>query len=121
MQVLVDMYAALQSDDVAGFQSLVAPGFYAFDVGERYDGDALATLIKSFHAAGKRFEWTVTDPVVHFDCTTASITYTNIGAVGDATAMQPRRWLESANLRHTSGRWRIEFFHSTRVPPKPTP
>jgi hypothetical protein len=52
---VVEMYAALRVDDLARFRAAVAPGFYAFDGGERYDGDALATLISTAHAAGKRF------------------------------------------------------------------
>jgi hypothetical protein len=114
---VVEMYAGLAADDLTRFRAVVAPGFYAFDGGERYDGDALATLIATAHAAGKRFEWTVSQPVVRIDCTTALLSYTNVGAMGDATAMQPRSWLESATLRYTDGIWRLEFFHSTRVPP----
>jgi hypothetical protein len=117
---VVEMYAALAADDVTRFRAVVAPGFYAFDGGERYDGDALANMTATAHAAGKRFEWTVTDPVVRIDCSTALITYTNVGSMGDATSMQPRSWLESATLRYTDGTWRLAFFHSTRVP-KPAP
>jgi len=113
---VVEMYAALAHDDLTRFRAVVAPGFNAFDGGERYDGDALATLIATAHSAGRRFEWNVTQPVVRVDCTTALITYVNVGAIGDATGMQPRSWLESATLRHTAGSWRLEFFHSTRVP-----
>lgn len=114
------MYTALTLDDPARFRAVVAPGFYAFDGGERYEGDALLTLIATAHAAGKRFQWNVSQPVVRIDCTTALITYTNVGAMGDATDMQPRSWLESATLRFAAGSWRLAFFHSTRVP-KPAP
>jgi hypothetical protein len=113
---VVEMYAALRVDDLARFRAAVAPGFYSFDGGKRFDGDALAAFIASAHSAGKRFEWSVTNPVVRMDCATALVTYTNVGATGDETNLQPRSWLESATLRHLDGVWRIEFFHSTRVP-----
>jgi hypothetical protein len=46
----------------------------------------------------------------------AWITYVNRGSVGDAAGVTPVTWLESAVLRHDGRRWRIRFFHSTRVP-----
>jgi hypothetical protein len=113
------MYAAAQTDDMAAFRDVFAPSFYAFDGGRRFDGMALPDLIKSAHAAGKVYVWTVTKPDVHFSCDTAWIAYVNEGSVGDAAHADPMTWLESANLAYTQGKWRITFFHSTRVPPKP--
>ncbi|HUS32813.1 MAG TPA: nuclear transport factor 2 family protein [Kofleriaceae bacterium] len=117
-KAVLDMYAALRTDDLAGFRAVTEPSFYAFEGGERMDGDALVDAIKNAHAQGKRFEWTVTQPVVVVDCTIAHVTYVNVGAIGDASSMQPRSWVESALLRYRGDRWRIQFFHSTRVPAK---
>jgi hypothetical protein len=36
--------------------------------------------------------------------------------VGGAESQTAVTWLESAMLVRIDGRWRIEFFHSTRVP-----
>jgi hypothetical protein len=46
----------------------------------------------------------------------AWITYVNEGSVKDASATKNVTWLESAFLRKENQNWRIEFFHSTRVP-----
>jgi hypothetical protein len=48
------MYVAAATDDLAKFRSLIAPGFYAFDNGKRYDGDALMQMVISAHAKGMK-------------------------------------------------------------------
>jgi hypothetical protein len=58
------MYAAAATDDLAKFHTVAAPDFYAFDGGTRYDGDALMNTLKSLHASGKVYVWTVTQPYV---------------------------------------------------------
>ena len=110
------MYVAAATDDEAGFKAVFAPDFYAFDGGRRFDGMGLAELIKGAHKSGAIFQWQVTEPVVHFACDTAWITYVNRGAVGDASGTRPMTWLESAILKYDGARWRIQFFHSTRAP-----
>ena len=114
---LRDMYAALSADDMAHFKAIVTDDFYAFDVGRRFDGGALAQLVIDAHKAGKHFVWTVNDPDVRISGDTAWIAYVNTGSVGDATKVTPVTWLESAMLRREGGRWRIAFFHSTRAQP----
>jgi ketosteroid isomerase-like protein len=110
------MYAAAAIDDEARLKEIFADDFYAFDLGKRFDGMALAQLIKAAHAAGRTFVWTVKDPETHMHGDLAWITYVNRGSVGDAAGVTPVTWLESAVLRHDGRRWRIRFFHSTRVP-----
>jgi hypothetical protein len=114
-EVMRRMYVALKADDLAGFQATVSPDFYAFDGGARYTAESLVALIKSLHAAGKRFEWTVNDPEVHAACDLAWITYVNQGSMEDAAGKQPLAWLESGVLVYSEGRWRLRFFHSTRA------
>lgn len=111
-----DMYAALMIDDLNAWHAVTTKDFYAYDVGRRFDGDALMNLIKERHAQGVVFEWTVNDPKVEVDCSVALVTYVNTGSVTQAGAKRPRTWLESATLRHDGERWRIRFFHSTSVP-----
>jgi hypothetical protein len=57
------------------------------NLGTRFNGDGIITLIKAQHAAGKRFEWNVTEPDVHISGNTAWIAYINKGSVTDANAM----------------------------------
>lgn len=114
-----DMYAALMIDDLNAWHAVTTKDFFAYDVGRRFDGDALMNLIKERHAQGVIFEWTVNDPKVEVDCNVALVTYVNTGSVTQAGSKRPRSWLESATLRHDGERWRIRFFHSTSVPLPP--
>ena len=111
------MYAAAVRDDAAGMEAVFAPDFYAFDGGARFDGPGMAALVKGAHAAGRTYVWTVDEPDVHIACDHARIAYVNRGSVADASGTTPVTWLESADLVFAGGRWRIAFFHSTRVPP----
>jgi len=109
-------FAAAHDDDLTKFHSVVAPGFYVFDNGARFDGEALMALVRQMHAAGKRFEWNVTEPDVHISGDTAWIAYVNQGSIADDSGKKEQRWLESAFLSKRAGRWEIMFIHSTRVP-----
>jgi ketosteroid isomerase-like protein len=109
------MFEAAKQDDLAKFHTLATADFYAFDGGKRFDGDALMQLIKQLHAAGKVYEWHVTQPEVHIDGHTAWVTYVNRGSIQDASGKQDQTWLESVILRKQQGRWRVHFVHSTRV------
>jgi len=111
-----DMFAALRAEDLNRFQKIAAPNFYVYDGGARFTGPALVDLIKSGHASGKRYDWSVTEPEVHVACNLAWITYVNQGSVEDASGRQAVTWLESAVLEYANTRWRIRFAHSTRVP-----
>jgi ketosteroid isomerase-like protein len=110
------MYVAATNDDLALFHSVAAPGFYAYDLGKRFKGDELMALIRSRHEAGVVYVWRVTEPEVHIDGDTAWITYVNRGSITDASGAKEVTWLESAVLQKEKDGWRIQFFHSTRVP-----
>jgi hypothetical protein len=111
------IFTAARADDVAKFDSVIAPGFYIFDGGARFNGDTIMALIKAQHAAGKRYEWNVTEPDVHINGNTAWIAYVNKGSISDASGTLNQNWLESAFLEKQAGTWKIVFMHSTRVPP----
>jgi hypothetical protein len=113
------IFAAAAVDDLARFHAVVAPGFYIYDAGARFDGDAIMTLIKAQHAKGRRYEWNVTEPDVHVIGDTAWIAYVNKGAVTDESGTRAQSWLESAFLERRGGVWKIVFMHSTRVPAAP--
>jgi ketosteroid isomerase-like protein len=110
------IFAAARADDVAKFDSVIAPGFYIFDVGARFNADSIMALIKAQHAAGKRYEWNVTEPDVHISGNTAWVAYVNKGSITDASGTVNQNWLESAFLEKQAGTWKIVFMHSTRVP-----
>jgi ketosteroid isomerase-like protein len=113
------IFTAASTDDVAKFDSVVAPDFYIFDGGVRFKGDTIMAFIKAQHAAGKRYEWNVTEPDVHLSGDTAWIAYVNKGSIGDASGTTKQNWLESAFLEKQAGEWKIVFMHSTRVAPAP--
>lgn len=104
-------------DDYPASYALQAPGFYAYDGGERYEGTALGELLRTLKAGGTRLEWNLHDMDVHVACDAAWAAWVNTGAAGKAGAMQPVTWLESMTLRYADGRWRVEFLHSDRMKP----
>jgi 2-polyprenyl-3-methyl-5-hydroxy-6-metoxy-1,4-benzoquinol methylase len=75
--------------------------------------------MKAQRAAGKRYEWNVTEPDVHISGDTAWIAYINKGSITDASGTVNQQWLESAILEKQKGFWKILFMHSTRVPTAP--
>ena len=111
------IFAAARTDDVAKFDSVIASGFYIYDVGVRFNGDSVMAGIKAQHAAGMHYEWNVTEPDVHISGKTAWIAYVNKGSITDASGTAVNQnWLESAFLEKQAGVWKIVFMHSTRVP-----
>jgi hypothetical protein len=117
VDALNQLFEAASHDDDNLFKEVLAPNFYAFDNGKRFDGMQLPELIKAAHGAGKTYVWSVNDPEVHIACDWAWITYTNRGSAGDASGTHPMSWLESAVLHYQGQRWRIQFLHSTRAAP----
>jgi ketosteroid isomerase-like protein len=121
VQTVSTIFDAARTDDVAKFDSVIASDFYIFDGGTRFNGDSAMNLIKAQHAAGKRFEWNVTEPDIHISGTTAWIAYVNQGSITDASGTKDQKWLESAFLQKQAGIWKIVFMHSTRAPMAPQP
>lgn len=117
VEVMRTFIAAIHDDDPTKFDTIVVPGFYIFDNGVRFNGDALMTMVKNMNAAGKHFEWHVTEPDVHISGNTAWIAYVNKGSITSGSTTTDQQWLESAFLTKQSGDWKIMFIHSTRVPP----
>ena len=109
------MFAALAANDADKFRAVIAPDFYAFDVGKRFTGDSLLELIKTAHAAGKVYVWTVNEADVHISGDIAWIAYVNRGSIKDASGTENVTWLESAVLQKDKGAWHIRFLHSTRA------
>jgi ketosteroid isomerase-like protein len=110
------IFNAANTEDIAKLDSVIAPDFYIFANGTRFNGDALMGAIKALHAAGKRYDEHVTEPDIHISGNTAWITYVNKGSITDASGTVNQNWLESAFLQKQAGTWKIVFMHSTRVP-----
>ncbi len=110
------IFSAASTEDIAKLDSVIAPDFYIFANGMRFNGDALMAAIKALHAAGKRNDEHVTEPDIHITGNTAWIAYVNKGSITDASGTVNQNWLESAFLEKQAGIWKILFMHSTRVP-----
>jgi ketosteroid isomerase-like protein len=110
------VFSAASTEDIAKLDSVIAPDFYIFANGMRFNGDALMAAIKALHAAGKRNDEHVTEPDIHITGNTAWIAYVNKGSITDASGTVKQNWLESAFLEKQAGTWKILFMHSTRVP-----
>ena len=111
------MYTALAAGDAKTARAFMAPDFYIFDGGARFDTDGILGLIRKTQQAGATYRWQVTEPRAQIACDIAWITYVNRGGVAKAGQETPMTWLESGVLRWEAGRWVIEFMHSTRQPP----
>ena len=85
------LFAAGRTEDVVKFDSAIAPGFYIFDGGSRFTGEALMELLKKQHAAGKCYEWNVTEPDIHISGDTAWIAYVNQGSISDGSGTTIQR------------------------------
>ena len=110
------IFTALQTDDAAKLNSVIAPDFYIFDGGRRFNAEEVVAIFKAQHLAGKRYEWSVTEPDVHISGDTAWIAYVNEGSIADASGRVHQQWLESGFLAKQAGTWKVLFMHSTRVP-----
>jgi ketosteroid isomerase-like protein len=109
------IFSAVGAEDIAKFDSVIAPDFYIFANGTRFNGDGIMGAIKALHAAGKRYDEHVTEPDIHISGNIAWIAYVNKGSITDASGTVNQNWLESAFLEKKAGTWKIVFMHSTRV------
>ena len=113
------VFTALSSEDTAKYDSVTSQDFYVFENGARFNRDAIMGVIKAHHAAGRRFEWNVTDPDIHVDGNSGWIAYTNKGSITDSSGTVKQNWLESAFLQRQADNWKVVFMHSTRVAMRP--
>jgi ketosteroid isomerase-like protein len=113
------LFNALEANNDAQFTSLLTPDFYIYDGGIRFSGPGVLAFLKAQRAAGKSFNWNVTEPDVHVIGDTAWVAYVNKGSITDSSGTKDQQWLESAFLQKEGASWKIAFMHSTRVP-KPT-
>jgi hypothetical protein len=74
------IFSAASAEDIAKFDSVIAPDFYIFANGTRFNGDAIMGAIKAQHAAGKRYDEHVTEPDIQISGNIAWIAYINRGS-----------------------------------------
>lgn len=112
-----NLFAAAEKDDVAAFDALLAPGYFMYDGGRRFDGDAILTkLLMEKQKQGYTWVWSVQDPQIEVDCTTAWIAYVNEGSLTAPDGKkQDLTWLESAFLEKRNGHWLLRFAQSMRA------
>jgi ketosteroid isomerase-like protein len=111
------IFTALRTDDAAKLNSVIAPDFYIFDGGKRFNAQEVMAIFKAQHLAGKHYEWNVTEPDVHISGNTAWIAYVNDGSISDSSGNVKQQWLESGFLEKRASTWKVLFMQSTRVPP----
>jgi ketosteroid isomerase-like protein len=112
------IFNAIQTDDAVKLNSVIAPDFYIFDGGKRFNAEEVMAIFKAQHLAGKRYEWSVTEPDIHISGNTAWIAYVNDGSISDASGTVHQQWLESGFFEKQAGAWKVLFMQSTRVPPQ---
>lgn len=108
------MYDALRTGDIAAFRRVTTARFYSYDGGNRYDGVALAELVRDARAKGTQIIWSVGELDTQVACDVAWSQWENKGSVGRPPQFKPVRWLESAVFVREGGQWKIDFFHSHR-------
>ncbi len=97
------------------FESRIAPGFYVYGAGARFQGDTIFQAVQQIKAAGATFTWNVTSSDIHVQWRTAWISYVDKGAKTTATGTVPLEWFESACLVKRSKLRVLEFMQSTPI------
>ena len=124
-RAIQSFYDALAKDDRPAFERTVTRDFQAFEQGERYTADTLFKAIEDSHRSGRLINWKLSAVMVRVECNTALATWDIRGSAGVQPKIAPRNWLESALMRRSPTGWRMEFLHSTVMPPvekiTPTP
>lgn len=114
-QTIRDFFDALRGEGELAFEDVTTPGMYSFDVGQRFEGRALADLIIDALADGVEINWSLGPMDTEVACNVAWSQWKNTGSVGTQPEVAPVSWLESAVLVYEEGRWKVDFFHSQRA------
>jgi hypothetical protein len=109
-------FKALETENQSELNSVVAPDFYIFDNGAKFDRNSIVDFIRHVHASGKQVDWNITDPDIHVFGQIAWIAYVNKGRISSGGTSSDQSWLESAFLEKKSGKWKVDFMQSTRIP-----
>lgn len=114
-QTIRDFFDALRGKEGVPFENVTTPSMYSFDVGERFEGRALADVIIQALDEGVEINWSLGPMDTEVRCDVAWSAWENTGSAGTPPDVRPVRWLESAVLVYEDERWKIDFFHSQRA------
>jgi hypothetical protein len=114
VSVQTGLFSALENEDKESWERLTDRDFVAFESGHRYGRTDFFELVRSAHAAGRHFEWSITNPRIEVSCTLATLTYVNQGSVTQGGSRATLSWLETATFRYNAGQWRAVFVESMR-------
>jgi hypothetical protein len=114
VSVQTGLFSALENEDKVSWEQLTARDFVAFEGGHRYGRTDFFELVRSTHAGGRHFEWSVTSPHVEVSCTLATLAYVNHGSVTQGSSRSAVSWLETVTFRYAAGQWRAVFVESMR-------
>jgi hypothetical protein len=117
IETIEKMYSAVGDDDRVQLERILCRDFHAFENGVHMTGHELVDLMSEYHAAGKRYRWSVTRAQVEVQGNLGVIVYVNQGSIAEAPGADPTpvSWLETGLLRRDQSGWRIAFLHSTRT------
>jgi hypothetical protein len=114
-QTIRDFFDTLRGKGELAFEDVTTSSMYSFDVGERFEGRALADLIIGVLADGVEINWSLGPMDTEVRCDVAWSQWVNTGSAGMPPEVSPVSWLESAVLVYEDGRWKVDFFHSQRA------
>jgi len=117
IQTIERVFAAVGGDDRASLDEVLCQDFHAFENGVQMTGRELLDLMTKYHAEGRRYRWSVTEPQVEVQGNLGVIVYVNQGSITDVPGANPtpQSWLETVLLRRDQSGWRVAFLHSTRT------
>jgi ketosteroid isomerase-like protein len=113
-QAIIDNYALYRGTDFEKYRATLAPDYVLLEHGQLMNADDDETSMKTRPPGFKRtdaFDFRSTT----VDGSLAYAVYILTSDIADDKRQFQRRWLESAILRRTNGRWLLALLHSTRV------
>jgi hypothetical protein len=110
-------FAAIGNDDQGCLSEVLCEDFHAFENGVHMAGHELLSLMRRYHAEGRRYQWSVNSPQFEVQGSLGVVVYVNHGAITEAPGSEPipMSWLETVVLRRRGPEWRVAFLHSTRT------
>jgi ketosteroid isomerase-like protein len=119
-QMLVDWYAAYSTTDEARYKEFIVDEYALLENGTIMGlEDDLKAMRGRLPGYRRKDAFDFRSVRLHGDL--AYATYFLESEMVDDTKIQQRKWLESAVLRRTGGRWRCALLHSTKVSGTDTP
>ena len=116
LATLEGIFTALGENDRVRLDRLLCEDFHAFENGVHVTGRELLELMSRYHAAGRRYRWSVNSPQFELQGDLGAVVYVNHGSITEAADSAPiaMSWLETVLLRRRASGWRVAFLHSTR-------